>query len=416
MSDIVSEHERNLQNHGKRYLDSGACWNKNGGASDTFARCAMEPFECFPENGEYFDPHDQDAGTMRKCNPNNTPMGRCMTENICALRATDCPVDSSDENFDADDENCTYQRDKAVEWNKDEPEFTQFGSCYDASKNEYTCIWDPQECDESGYEVYRTPAETLAAGVQCDISDADDENCTYQRDKAVEWNKDEPEFTQFGSCYDASKNDYTCIWDPQECDESGYEVYKTPAETLAAGVQCDCSEVHVWGCEIMTRVMCAVTAEACNQEYTFMSPILQRSNRQSGSDGLDCRLCLKSNTWKPTSKPTMMPVPTTSVPTKSPTFSPTSMPVFKPTGLPTLDPTSLPEVIEEPLGSLEAVKEEKSDSGSNGALIGGVVGGGVVLVVLFGVLYMKLFRTVKTQRMENPHVNSPIGLNLSIGE
>jgi len=345
MSDIVSEHERNLQNHGKRYLDSGACWNKKEGASDTFARCAMEPFECFPENGEYFDPHDQDAGTMRKCNPNNTPMGRCMTENICALRATDCPVDTSDENFDADDE-----------------------------------------------------------------------NCTYQRDKAVEWNKDEPEFTQFGSCYDASKNDYTCIWDPQECDESGYEVYKTPAETLAAGVQCDCSEVHVWGCERNTRVMCAVTAEACNQEYTFMSPILQRSNRQSGSDGLDCRLCLKSNTWKPTSKPTMMPVPTTSVPTKSPTFSPTSMPVFRPTGLPTLDPTSLPKVIEEPLGSLEAVKEEKSDSGSNGALIGGVVGGGVVLVVLFGVLYMKLFRTVKTQRMENPHVNSPIGLNLSIGE
>jgi len=284
-------------NHKTRYLDSGACENDN----ETFLRCAMEPHECSGEN-ENFSPHDQDTSIMRKCNPNNTPMGRCLSEQVCALRASDCPEDTNESNYDADDTECTYQRDRSLSWNVEEPAFTQFGSCYNA---------------ETG--------------------------------------------------------DYFCILNPAHCDESGVEVYKTPAETTAAGQVCDCSKVHVYGCEISGRVMCAVSQEACNQEYwSFLSPYVQRYNREMNIDGLDCILCKMVNTVEPTPSPT-----------KEATLNPTKGPTF----LPSLAPMTMLEA--QALTSVNL--DEKSDMKESTVILSSIFGafGGIVII---GVIYMIFFR------------------------
>lgn len=161
-----------MSNNGIHYTVMGSC-NENFSSQDrdgagTFQRCAWEPDDCEPK--QTFLGTDQDEEIMKKCKAGDQPIGRCLVENQCALRAADCAQDTSIANFDTNDSTCTIQRDKAVKWDTSSPEFTQFGSCKDTVSGEHFCIYDPADCDESGTEVYATPSETLAAGVICDCS------------------------------------------------------------------------------------------------------------------------------------------------------------------------------------------------------------------------------------------------------
>jgi len=154
-----------MSNHGIRFTELGSC--RDG--SDKFTRCAWEPDDC--EAGETFTGTDQDTKIMKKCNPNDQPIGRCVLEDECALRASDCRDNTSSSNFNDEDPTCSIQRDKAVKWDTSNPQYTQFGSCKDIVTDEHFCIYNPSDCDESGTEVYATPAETLAAGVICDCKE-----------------------------------------------------------------------------------------------------------------------------------------------------------------------------------------------------------------------------------------------------
>ena len=119
---------RDLQGFSIRTVEMGSCYEyyfsyDNKGK---FLSCAWEPDDC--NTGEGFVGTDQDTKAMRKCNPNDQPIGRCLQEDQCALRSSDCEIDTTDNNFQADDETCTIQRDKSKEWDVENPEFTQFGS------------------------------------------------------------------------------------------------------------------------------------------------------------------------------------------------------------------------------------------------------------------------------------------------
>jgi len=286
---------RDLVIHSTRYLDMGACYD--GGM---FLRCAMIPEECQITKGESFSAHVQSSFIMNICNPNDYKIGRCITEGTCALRSSDCAEDTSQANF--------------------------------RNKDDY---------------------------------------CTHQRDKAIAWNVDAPAYTQFGSCKNLETNDYFCIYDPDECVASNNEVYATPAQTKAAGFDCDCSEVHVTACKTESdRVMCAVNKAACNQSYMYkMTPHTQRVDRESGVDNLDCRLCRKSNTVKPTPSPTKFGA---------------SDNVLKTT---TKMPTPAPAIMNIPDNS-------KTNNKSNTPIIVGASAGGavVLLVLVFAFVKMGIFK------------------------
>lgn len=318
MSSFV-ETSRELRSYSKRVVEMGACM-KDG----KVVRCAAEPFECTGE--EMYEPHAQDAGIQRRCNPNNGKMGRCLKENTCSMRETDCAEDTNISNFD--------------------PEY---------------------------------------------------DGCTYQRDRLEEWNVDEPAFTQFGSCRNTETGDYFCIYSPEDCDESESDVYATPKETLDAGVQCDCSEVHTWGCMYdpfgSGPSFCSVSEDGCRATgYLVFSPLYQRDQRAANlaEFGLDCRLCTKVNTVKPTSRPTKPPSPT-DPPTGVPTVAPTLKPTVSTT--PTMMPTAKVVPVTEEIGAVKSSTNDKENDENNTALIGGIAGGGVLLLIIFGLVYVKLFRT-----------------------
>jgi len=289
-----SQNERELVQHGIRYLDMGACYNSG------FKSCALYPEECNTSAGDTFSAHDQSSYTMSMCNPNDYKIGRCEKENTCALRADDCAEDKSVSNF----------------------------------RNE-------------------------------------DDYCTHQRDKSIPWDVDAPSFTQFGSCKNIETNAHFCIYSPEDCDLSGKEVYATPAETKSAGVDCDCSQVHVTGCKTdSNRVMCAVNPASCNPTYMYkLTPLEQRADRESGVDQLDCRLCRKSNTIKPTPSPTVVGG---GAPTNGNILATT-------TGTPTATP------------KVETGKTSNSskDNSTTPIIIGASVGGAVVLAVLV-LVFVKL--------------------------
>ena len=139
-------------NHGIRYTEMGACYEdfivNDYGGSGKFSGCAWEPDDC--KSGEKFLGTDQDPDIIKKCNPNDQPIGRCLTENECALRASDCKIDTSSSNFDDNDPFCTIQRDKALKWDTSNPRYTQFGSCKNTETGEFFCIYNQADCDESG--------------------------------------------------------------------------------------------------------------------------------------------------------------------------------------------------------------------------------------------------------------------------
>jgi len=147
----------------KRFFKAGACYNGEYIDKKTnFVRCVLFRDEC--SEGQTFVDHRE------HCEPNDMLVGRCLEENTCAARASDCANNKSTYNFSAKDGSCTIQRDHTKAWDVEAPQFTQFGSCYNDQDDEYFCIFLPSDCEDSGKEVYLTPSETLARGVSCDCS------------------------------------------------------------------------------------------------------------------------------------------------------------------------------------------------------------------------------------------------------
>mmetsp|Transcript_34223 Transcript_34223/g.41301 ORF Transcript_34223/g.41301 Transcript_34223/m.41301 type:complete len:374 (-) Transcript_34223:39-1160(-) len=174
-----TEVERRLPIYRNRYVESGACYgNSDSGVAGKFTKCALKPEQC--GIGTEFYGHDQSS--LKRCNPNNAKIGRCIQEKTCAFRESDCAENPTASNFDKDDPHCTVQRDKSATWDTEKPEYTQFGSCHDPQTDEYFCITSPEVCEESGTEVYKTPAETLKAGVTCDCSRVHTFACMEQDD------------------------------------------------------------------------------------------------------------------------------------------------------------------------------------------------------------------------------------------
>ena len=85
---------------------------------------------------------------------------------------------------------------------------------------------------------------------------------------------------------DTTTNEYFCIYYPTDCDESGTEVYVNPTDTLAAGVTCDCSQVHVTVC-VGSRGYCALNENGCRDDgdEVAFSPFAQKSGRE-GTNGI----------------------------------------------------------------------------------------------------------------------------------
>lgn len=261
-----------MANDGVRVFRSGSCY-KDGKQE----RCVVFRSECHSQLNETFrSDYDTLLSNDQPCDGNAMGTGRCLLEQTCATRFTDCATNPTESNF-------------------------------------------------------RQP----------------DPYCTFQRDKLRPWDVAHPEFTPFGSCHNQLTNEYFCIFHPSDCDESRVEVYLTPTATSNAGVTCDCSEVHVTACRShplghpAARSFCAVDPDGCAEGHLAVSPHQQRVHRQTGVDGMDCRLCGRVDTEEPTSWPSGYYVPT-----PTPTVAPTEMPVerLKPM-VPVIDSTSGVDVI-----------------------------------------------------------------------
>jgi len=262
---------RDLQGFSLRTVEMGSCYEDYIGYDNfgKFLSCAWEPDDC--NAGEDFIGSDQNTDAMRKCNPNDQPIGRCLQEDQCALRASDCEIDTTDgDNYQVDDETCTIQRDKSKEWDVENPEFTQFGSCKNTETNEYFCIYNPSDCEESGKEVYVNPTDTLAAGVTCDCS----------------------------------------------------EVHVTACVTTSLRAFC---AVNAKGCR--------PTWPAYSPHHQREGRLSGTGSGGAGPN-FDCRLCRKKNTSSPTPSPTTLLKPTRG-PTKGPTPSPVLLVLDASTAAPT---------------------------------------------------------------------------------
>jgi len=297
--------------HGKRFFKAGACYN-GVYDDDNFDRCVLFGNEC-NEGQEYRYHRDQ-------CEPSDMSVGRCLQEDTCAVRVSDCAENNSTFNFSEKDVACTLQRDKKNTWNTDDPQFTQFGSCYNENTKEFFCIYDPSECEESNQEVYLTPKETL----------------------------------------------------------------------VRRGTPCDCSEVHVTACVGCSgRSHCVLRNEDCPEDTcveSARSPHFQRTEREEGKDNLDCRLCMRVNTPPPTTPPTKSISPT-HIPTKStpPTRTPTRF--SPPTPTPTKSPTISPSM-------------SSNNESNKGMIIGASIGGAAALLLTGGLIYMLGYR-IKQKREDD---------------
>ncbi len=292
---------------GLRYLEMGVCRRQYNSRTPPF--CALTKDDCI--SSETFEPHVQDEETKDRCNPNDYVIGRCVLENTCALRASDCEVDQSDSNFRS-----------------------------------------------SRFE--RNP-------------------CTIQRDKSIWWDIENPTYTQFGSCKNTVNGEYFCIYDPKDCDESGTDVYATPAETLAAGVVCDCSNVHVWACRTGRYAFCAVGEFSFGMEDCIASsPLSQRSDRNKAeSDGLDCRLCIQKNTSYPTPAPT---------------------PKIRYTAFPSYSQSSPPTKAEK-----ITLSQSSTFNKGTAALIGATIGAGVAVFfvpVIFYIWWKSMYKPILQRKKE----------------
>lgn len=172
------------------------------------------------------------------------------------------------------------------------------------------------------------------------------------------------------------------------------EVYATPSETLAAGVICDCSQVHVGACITDSlRSFCAINEKGCRDGWPYYSPHIQRIDRETGvgieGTKIDCRLCKKRNT-------------------EAPTLAPTTR--FKPSAFPTVASTKSPTLVSiattSTLATESAVTKSEGMSGTTVAIVIGVVGG-VVFLGVFGVFYMRMVRGMKETLKEKKTIKPP---------
>jgi len=243
-------------------------------------------------------------------------------------------------------------------------------------------------CDPNVMKIGRCLDENICAVHYTDCTDmrvinfsVSDESCTIQRDRGPEWNVDDPKFTLFGSCRD-SNGQYFCAYSNSDCGDS--EDYMTPAQTKDAKINCDCAEVRVAGCIAGEDLAyCALNESDCADSDETISPYSQRLELAKDSANLDCRLCQRVNTKKPTLRPTKY-VP----PTKPPTKTPTKLPIYL-TFAPTELPTNLPAVPK-----------------NTGFIVGVTVSGGVVaLLVTLGIVYLCLFK--RKEKEYDTGVSSP---------
>ena len=249
-----------------KYLIMGGCFKD--GSNGNLQKCAWEPSQC--DAGSFFRAHDNNPRIMKECNPIDESIGRCVIEDQCAFRASDCKSAAGDN-------------------------------------------------DSSG-------------GTSSTNFVVNDPACTIERDIGKVDADNNPKFTQFGSCKNTETGDHFCILDPSDCEESGAEFYVNPSETKAAGIDCNCSEVHVTGCLTAGgETFCAINNQACRANSVTVSPHTQRLNRSGVGGGLDCRLC-KGISTAATNMPTLSP---TEIPTRSPTKTPTHIPT-------TSTPTKIP--------------------------------------------------------------------------
>ena len=185
----------------------------------------------------------------------------------------------------------------------------------------------------------------------------------------------------------------------------GTEVYANPAETSAAGVICDCSEVHVSACVTTSlRSFCAINEKGCRPGWPHYSPHTQRYDREYGvgidNTAVDCRLCKKKNTEEPTPSPTHE---------------------FKPSARPTASPTKLhvPTLSKTPTTpSIEIRNEEKQVASKGNDYIGAIVGGtiaGLVVISIMSLYYVKAFRGVKRSLQKNIEPPPPVVISYSCG-
>jgi len=286
---------------GVRYLqETGLCYSRSGKKN----RCALHREDCISEDKEVYKSYFEalqinDEG----CDPNDVYIGRCLDQvegTECAVRNTDC-VDTSAYKFSEPDDACTLQRDKSKEWDVNNPEFTQFGSC------------------------------------MFEINGADE---------------------------------YFCVYSPLDCES--INDYMTPAQTRDVGKICNCYNVHVTACVAGgDLVYCGIDKNSCGTTDVAVSPMEQRSLRLDDPENLDCRLCEQVNTATPTRSPTRTPVQAPPTPPPVPlTFAPTV-------------PPTVPSI---------AVRTVNNKGGENGVIVGGIIGGVLALLVTLILVYRYLYQ------------------------
>lgn len=272
------------------------------------------------------------------------------------------------------------------------------GGCYNGLTKK-RCVLDRRDCLNFPGEIYQSYFQVVDKGDDtCDPNDMvigrcltdgvcaperkackkdtdfefeeKDFLCTIQRDKKKDWDVNNPDFTLFGSCKVADTNSFFCAYSISDCASPAD--YMTPAETKDAGRDCDCSKVRVTGCFAGGDLAyCAVNADSCGQTDDVISPYDQTLQLEENTGNLDCRLCKKINTKKPTLRPT---VQSTASPTETPISStPVSF-------SPTLSPVRMPSTTQ-------------YDSEGSGAVVAAAISGGsIFLLSVVGFLYWFLFR------------------------
>jgi len=200
---MIDERETQSETHSKRIFQTGACYNDK-----KFSHCALSNKQC-PSGTIFRADRDMRDFDDDPCDPNDMKIGRCLKEDTCALRPTDCAIDTSVFNFNPQDNSCTIQRDRKFDWNFDEPEFTQFGSCYNGQTGAYLCIYDPSDCDESGEEVYLSPDDTrmVLPDATCDCSEVHVTGCIRSMRSSCAIEPDScPDFSEIISPHDQRQN------------------------------------------------------------------------------------------------------------------------------------------------------------------------------------------------------------------
>lgn len=96
-------------------MEAGGCYD-----GEILEGCALYHDGC--AEGQTFNGHRDE------CESNDMLIGRCLKEDTCAVRASDCAEDTSAFNFEKEDVSCTIQHDRTKPWNVQDPQFIGWGS------------------------------------------------------------------------------------------------------------------------------------------------------------------------------------------------------------------------------------------------------------------------------------------------